>query len=393
MQGMPIEEKTDCTGCAACYCVCPSGCISMRADSEGFLYPIIDDKKCKNCGLCINVCTYVKEKIPKHKMMRMYGIKSNNETERYLSSSGGVFSLISREIIRRNGVVFGVAFDSNWKVIHTLINSEEDINRLRGSKYVQSNVLDTYSQAKKILTTGKLVYYSGTPCQIAGLRAFLDKDYDNLITQDLICHGVPSPEVWEKYINTVRKKHAIKQVLHRDKVLGWSRFSLTVEYENGKKLTEDLTENAFLRGFLCNLFLRPSCHNCRYKGKERISDITLADFWGCNHIEPSLYDEKGSSLVLVNTLKGHKLLDGVLSNTEWTIIDNNQVFDYNSAAIRSVRPHKNRDVFFERFRKQNNTEKLILSLIEDSLIKKNFRVKRRMIKGVLSKTKRRFIRI
>ena len=393
MQRLPVDYKKDCTGCAACYSACPFDCISMKPDSEGFFYPIIDDEKCKDCGICSNLCTLAKEKVPKNKIIRTYGIKSKNEEERYLSSSGGFFSLLSREIIRRNGVVFGAAFDNNWRVIHTQINCLKDISRLRGSKYVQSNVLDTYLEVKQALTAGKLVYYSGTPCQIAGLRAFLNKDYDNLITQDLICHGVPSPEVWERYINSVKKNKTIMQVSHRDKLLSWSRFSLTVEYENGKKFSEDLTENAYLRGFLCNLFLRPSCHNCLYKGEERVSDITLADFWGCNCIEPSLYDEKGSSLVFANTSKGHKLIDEVLAHTEWKTIDNIQVFDYNTAAIRSVSPHKNRDVFFERFREQNNTEKLILSLIDDSLIKKNFRVKRRIIRGELAKIKRRLIRI
>ena len=199
-----IKDKKDCCGCQACVTVCTKHCIAMQADNEGFLYPIVDKSACTNCGLCEKVCPVINQSEP-HKPLKVYAAKNKNEDIRRQSSSGGIFTLLAEKVINEGGVVFGARFNENWNVVHSWTDTKEGIAALRGSKYVQSTIGNTYNEAREFLKQGRKVLFSGTPCQIAGLKKFLRKEYNNLLTVDVVCHGVPSPLVWRKYLEEVRE--------------------------------------------------------------------------------------------------------------------------------------------------------------------------------------------
>ena len=218
-----ITEQVKCTGCSACANICPKQCISMVADLEGFLYPSVDTKECINCGLCEKICPILKKNPIKSDDIIAYAAMLNNTDIRLESSSGGVFTAIAESVIDKNGVVFGAELDENFNVIHTYVETKEELKKFRGSKYVQSVIGETYKRAKGFLDQGRFVLFTGTPCQIGGLYAYLNKDYDNLITQDLICHGVPSPMVWRKYLEFREDiSHAgVRRMSFRHKKYGW----------------------------------------------------------------------------------------------------------------------------------------------------------------------------
>jgi len=275
-----IIEKKNCSGCHACYSICPKQCIKMCEDEEGFWYPQIDKEQCVNCGACKKVCPVLKEYQPNPRG-KAYACINKDEGIRMKSSSGGIFTLLASAVIEQGGVVFGVAFDSDFSAFHTYVEDKTELEKLRGSKYVQSRIFDTYKKVKEYLDLKRIVLFSGTPCQIGGLKTYLGKEYDNLIMQDIICHGVPSPLVWQKYI-TLRETKAgskIGRTFFRHKKYGWKTYSVRFEFSNRTEYEQIFSKDLFMRAFLANLCLRPSCYNCHFKSKERESDITLADFW------------------------------------------------------------------------------------------------------------------
>ena len=348
-----IIEKKKCSGCHACYSICPKKCITMYEDEEGFWYPQIDKTHCIDCGVCRGICPALKEFHP-NPVGKAYACINKDENIRMKSSSGGVFTLVARAIIEQGGVVFGAAFDDDFSVCHIGIENEADLEKLRGSKYVQSKVSDAYTEVKKSLEAGRTVLFTGTPCQIGGLKAYLGKEYNNLVTQDIICHGVPSPIVWKKYVKYREKKASskVEKVFFRNKSTGWKTFSVEFKFENGKRYQRLFREDAFMRGFLSNLCLRPSCYNCHFKSRERESDITLADFWGIEKECAAMYDNKGTSLVLVNSEKGKKLFDKIGDELIFKEVEINPALEHNSAAYKSVsRPRKR-----EKFMKKVNTK-------------------------------------
>lgn len=308
-----ISDKAKCVGCHACYSSCPTGCLLMKEDKEGFLYPYVDEERCVNCGKCERVCPVLKRPVLHDFDEACFAAYSRNDEIRSNSSSGGAFSVFAEEVINSGGVVFGAAFDSKFQVHHVQVTSTEELVGIRGSKYVQSRIEDTYRAARAYLESGRKVYFSGTPCQIDGLNNYLSHEYDNLITQDIICHGVPAPFVWEKYLEQIKAnlQSDIKNITFRDKTLGWRRYCLKIDGENGMREMSNYLENPMMRAYLRDVCLRSSCYKCPSKGVKRSSDITLADFWNVSDYISGFDDDKGIDLIVCHSEKGCKLLETV----------------------------------------------------------------------------------
>lgn len=391
-----IKEKKDCCGCGACVQRCPKSCISMREDNEGFLYPEVDKEMCIDCGLCEKVCPVINQSKERQPLV-VYAAKHKDEQIRLASSSGGAFTAIAEPVIEEGGVVFGAKFDKDWSVIHDYTETKEGLAAFRGSKYVQSRIGESYKNAEAFLKTGRKVLFSGTPCQIAGLKRFLCKEYDNLLTVDFICHGVPSPGVWREYLKEETARQCggknsvlshpkdnlgdvrIENISFRDKRLGWKKFSfaltLSVPDGHGAKntvlLSEPLNENIFLRGFLANLYLRPSCHACPAKKFKSGSDVTIGDFWGVQNVMPEIDDDKGVSALMVNSLK----LDVCFRNSKikkWST-HYNSILRYNPSIEKSVKLSDKRECYFNKI-KRPFSEK-VYQLTKISILK---RIKRKI---------------
>jgi len=342
-----------CSGCRTCELLCPYNAIEMKEDARGFIYPNINKEKCIKCGLCVKRCPINNKEEEVDKVA--YAAYNKDEEERLKSSSGGIFSILARYILEKNGVVFGAAFDTEFNVRHICISRLEDIMLLRGSKYVQSDIGDSYKNAKKYLEEGKLVYFSGTPCQIEGLKAYISKEYTNLYTQDVICHGVPSPKVWKTYLKS--KKKDIYGVNFRAKEKNtWGDFDLKVEYKNSKEYINH-EKDEYMKLFLNNHILRESCYQCKFKKKNRASDFTLADFWGINNIDKSMNDEKGTSLIILNSDKAKRLIQEVSNQIVKKEVNLDDAIKYNLSMIKSV----NKGDKFERISRlieENREEEL-----------------------------------
>lgn len=351
-----ITDKRNCCGCAACVQRCPKQCISLKEDEEGFLYPFVDENICIGCGLCEKVCPVLHQPDTGRKPIAVYAAKNKDEEIRRNSSSGGVFSALAERTINEGGVVFGACFDDKWEVIHAYAETSEDLEKFRGSKYVQSRIGNTYKEAEEFLKSGRPVLFSGTPCQIAGLKLFLRKEYTNLLTVDIICHGVPSPSVWRKYLKEeiarqMRKmrlplRHPItdikiESISFRDKTLGWKKYSFALiitrtNYNGWKSVITFRTpndKNPYMRGFLENIYLRPSCFTCPAKCGKSNSDITIGDFWGIEHITPEIDDNKGVNCILINTKHG----EGFIADLSLTKYEASYdgICKYNESLIKS----------------------------------------------------------
>lgn len=261
---------------------------------------------------------------------------------RQASSSGGIFTALASHIIAQGGVVFGACFDDAFQVVHRKIETIEDLAACRGSKYVKSNLGDSYQQAQASLQQGVSVLFTGTPCQIAGLYAYLDRAYHNLYTHDFICHGVPRPTVWNRYLSHIQKEGAhLCQLSHRDKVEGWKRFSLSCGYDDGDYIHQTLDKDPYLQAFLTDLCLLPSCYHCPHKGLHRPADLTLADAWGAEHYAPHWDDDLGLSLILIHSPKGQSLLEAVAPHIAMEVVDIHQASRYNPSLTQSAPVHPN----------------------------------------------------
>lgn len=305
-----ILDKSKCCGCSACVQRCPKNCISFREDEEGFRYPIVNKEICIECGLCETVCPVLNSKEirkPKH----IYAAINPNETARLKSSSGGVFSMLAETIIEKGGVVFGVRFDEKWQAIHDYIETKEELKTFRGSKYVQSQILESYIQTQIFLEQGRLVLFSGTPCQIAGLKNFLHKEYNCLITVDVVCHGAPSPLIWREYLKFEIGYKTITDINFRNKEKNWRSSKLSIRSQNHKIVNEYVYKNKYMQWFLKNFSLRPSCFNCKARCGKSGSDIQLGDFWGINRCHPEFNSSLGVSLVLTYSDKGEQLFSSL----------------------------------------------------------------------------------
>lgn len=363
-----IARKEECTGCHACYNVCPKKCIDMKFDEEGFLYPSVDSDKCVECGLCEKVCPIIHTVEVENEPIAV-GCYNKDEKIRMNSSSGGIFTLISELVIQSGGVVFGAEFDENYNVRHNYVDNMEDLHKFRGSKYVQSTIGSSYYDAKQFLEQGRQVLFSGTPCQIAGLKRYLQKDYDNLICQDMVCHGVPSTYVWEHYKNFIANGKNIVGIKFRDKSTGWKTYSLQIDFDDGSSYKDIGNENSYIKGFVKDFYLRPSCYECKYKTLHRESDITLADFWGIEANVPELDDNKGTSLIFVNSDKGRECFEKIKENIIFKVVDIDRTVICNPSAIRASIYTKKKLTFYKIYKKEN-FDLLINKLMKESITKK-----------------------
>ena len=374
-----ITEKSNCCGCTACANKCPRNAIKMVEDDKGFLYPYIDRKKCINCGLCDKVCPIINKRKTEN-YPKAYAAINKDEKIRLNSSSGGIFSALANYILEEQGIIFGAAFSDDFLVKHIMIDNKDDLYKLRTSKYLQSSLGDIYKEVEKKLNEGKKVLFTGTSCQINGLYGYLNKIYENLYTQDIICHGVPSPKVWKNYLKYRQEKdlESPTKINFREKTIGWSLFSLLFQYEKGE-YNRSHKEDLFMQAFLRNACLRESCYNCSFKDKHRISDITLADFWGIQDVEPSMNDDKGTSLVIVNSKKGEELFEKIFNNIESKQVDFEKSIQHNPSMYMSVKKPKGYDDFF------NNLGKMEF----DKLVKKyTISNKKSIVKRMIRKIKR-----
>lgn len=348
---LQIENKALCCGCHGCAQVCPRGCITMTADEDGFFYPKVDKSRCIDCGLCQRVCPVLTAQADAgDKLPRAFAAMNRDETVRGESSSGGVFTLLAQHTLAQGGVVFGAAWDRDFQSVrHICVDTEAGLGKLRGSKYLQSTIGDCYCQAEAALNQGRKVLFSGTPCQIEGLRRFLRKPYENLLCTDLVCHGVPAPGVWRRYLEECQQaqKASVSGVSFRDKATGWKEYCVTLQFENGRKQSVPATREPYMAAFLRNACLRPSCARCRFKKKNRESDLTLADFWGIQQVCPRMDDDRGTSLVLIHTPAGEAAWEAIQKDLRMEPVDVEAALRENPSAVRASENHENRQAFLE----------------------------------------------
>ncbi len=367
---MNLAPQEYCTGCAACMQICHKAAIFMKEDKEGFLYPEIDNSICVNCGLCQKVCPVQLPSLPQNtsKDIQAYAAVNPNGAERLQSSSGGIFITLAKKVLAEQGVVFGAVFDENFEVHHTCARSLEELKPMLGSKYLQSRIENCFIEAEKLLKQQVKVLFSGTPCQIMGLKSYLRKDYNNLLTVDLICHGVPSPAVWRQYLREFCSKEKLEKITNvnfRNKCEGWRRFHLYTsgifqgkDSINAKNYFTFFGEDPYMRGFLSDIYLRPSCYNCHAKNGRSCSDITIADFWGIQNVLPSFDDDRGTTLLLVNSDKGKAAVSAVnIHKQDVQVVD---ALRHNSAYYVSAAPHPRRDYFFKKFKQGMPIDNLVL---------------------------------
>lgn len=333
-----IENKTDCCGCQACGDICHAEAISFHPDHEGFWYPEVDRNKCTDCHLCEKICPVLNIDALKHhnkSAPKVFGGYNKDIVIRFDSTSGGVFSLLAQAMYKQKGYVSGAIYTDDFKVVNFISDDKKDLRRLRSSKYVQSNAEGLYKRIKSLLESGEKVLACGSPCQMAALRSFLRKDYENLIIVDFLCRATNSPKVFEKYKESLESRYGSKIMAIKDKNKdhGWHSLARKVTFENGQVYYGEGHEDDYRRGYHANVFERPSCYECKFKGIPRISDITLGDFWGIGSVDPSLEQNLGTSLVMINSEKGEKYFDIISDKLVMKEFSLDDIVPGNSTAI------------------------------------------------------------
>lgn len=329
------KESKKCCGCTACAAACPREAINMKPDENGFLYPHINKELCVECGLCRRTCSFQNTPIAVEEPLSAYAVMNKSHLVLKASSSGGAFAALAGFVFEKGGIVFGCSYNQDMVPEHSYVSNPIDMKKLQGSKYVQSNINNSYTKAKQFLQEGKWVLFTGTPCQIAGLKAYLGKDYDKLITADLICHGVPSAAFFKDYIRYLEEKlnANILNIKFKDKSKGWGGYLEKVVYEkNGRfyKLLIPAISSYYLSYFLKGDILRESCYECKYAGGSRQGDFTLGDYWGVEKIHPEIQTKQGVSVLLINSKKAMSLVDKLQENLY--LINS----DYEKAKLQNV---------------------------------------------------------
>lgn len=389
-----IKNKQDCCGCTSCASACPKQCITMTADSEGFLYPVVDKTRCIDCHICEKKCPVLgREKVvatPKldkgevnrraiknaEYLPETYVCFLKDTALRQQSTSGGMFTALAQYVLKQDGVVCGVILDDKQRVIHSFAEKESELKKMRRSKYVQSNQIGVYQRIRDELQRGRIVLYSGTPCQVAGLKSYLGRKYDNLITVDVFCHGVGSPFYWEKYIQYVSKKmkSPVKEVHFREKTYGYNSACLAVYFQNGKSIHKGHDDDLYWTAFSKNYIYRPSCYACAFKTVNHVADFTIGDFWKAEQLPREFKDANGCSLVLCHSDMSLQIFCEINTNIEFATIDLEEALNINgghqSSMLVSV-PTKpiNREKFFSRM-ETNNIDELVKMFFPISLKKR-----------------------
>lgn len=361
-----FPEKKDCCGCSACEQTCPRKCLTMQVDNEGFLYPVLDKTCCVGCLQCEKACPVLCPYEGKEPQKTFAAINLQHDI-RMKSSSGGIFSLLAERTIDDGGVVFGARFDEHWRVIHSSTRCKKELSYFRGSKYVQSYIGDCYVEAKSLLDQNVPVMFVGTPCQIAGLNHYLKRSYNQLMTVDFICHGVPSPAVWQWYIeqqactlvrhrwiDRLRYCHKpvsiYKNIEFRNKENGWKQYHIVFETKcgNQEKISVFHQDSPYMRAFLGNFDLRPSCYHCVAKQGRSHSDITIADFWNVHRVIDGFDDDRGTSLVLINSFKGQQAFNSLGCRSQE--VNFKEAIQYNRAWCISYPENSRRSYFFQHYK-------------------------------------------
>lgn len=349
-----IKDKTKCCGCNACGDICNHNAITFKTDIEGFWYPEVDKEKCVDCGLCEKICPELHiDKLKKNdfdKPAHTIAAINKNMRVRWDSTSGGAFSAFADIMYAQGGYVSGAIYNEDFSVRNFISNKPEDLEKLRSSKYLQSKAEGLYKQIRDLLRKGEKVLACGTPCQMAALRSFLQKDYENLIIVDFICRGVNSPKVYRKYLDLLEKRYGGKVVYvkAKNKELGWRNLTRKVVFDNGKSYYGVFMDDDFRRGYHTNVFCRPSCYHCQYKGFPRIADITIADYWGIERIDKNLDNNIGTSMILLNSKKGIEYFEKAKDKFEWKETEFESILPGNIALRKAIaQPQINRKEFFK----------------------------------------------
>jgi coenzyme F420-reducing hydrogenase beta subunit len=349
-----ITNKKQCAGCTACESVCPKNAINLVDDEYGFSYPKVDDGLCVNCDLCDKVCPIINNNFLNNFSEPKSVLSWNKNDEiRKLSTSGGIFSLLADELLKENGHICGAVIDDDKKVKHVLISNNADISAIRKAKYVQSDLKGVFKQIKFLLSKGEKVLFSGTPCQVVGLKNYININYDNLLTIEVICHGVVSQKIFNRYLKSIEKHNnsKVKSVEFRNKDLGWQRYTNKIELDNGLIYQHERNVDEYMIGYLKHsLYIRPSCTECKFKGFPRVADITLGDFWGLEEIIPN-HDDKGVSAVLINSEKGEKYFDLLEDKLFQHEVQLDDVVQGNPSLVESTSLGKYSEFFYKKFEK------------------------------------------
>ena len=384
-----LNKHYKCTGCRMCAQICPVKAIDMKENEDGFFEPIINKEKCIKCGLCFKRCPQLNDAKIEEKIddPKVFAVKNKNVEEQKKSSSGGIFSVLARYVLENNGVVYGASFDEKFKLEHIRIDKKDDLYKLRGSKYLQSNTQNTFELAKKDLNNGVKVLYVGTPCQIAGLRNYLGKDYEDLLLVDLVCHGVPSQKLFDKYLTWLKKKNnsSIVEYEFRSKEKNSWGLNLKVKFESGKERCIPANLDPYYKAFLNGSTYRECCYNCKYAKIERVGDITIADYWGIEKEHPDFYDKNGVSAVIINTNSGFKVFENIKDEVEHIDTEIEKVKNRNNNLYKPTRRPNYRDIVY----KDINDEKFCEKLTQKLKFKKNIND---IIKNLVPKTFKRYIK-
>ena len=390
-----IQNKAACCGCNACGDVCAHHAISFKTDNEGFWYPEVDTEKCSNCGLCEKVCPIINIASLKHNDLQQsecHAAINKNIEVRFDSTSGGLFSAFAERVYKLGGYVGGAVFNEDFYVKQFISGNKEDLPALRSSKYLQSDAQGFYKSVRELLKSDNLVLVCGTPCQMAALRAFLRKDYDNLIIVDFICRGINSPKVFRSYLNYLEEKYNSKVVYFKakNKELGWRKLTSKVVFENGKILYDTRDTSYFTTGYLSTgVYSRPSCYECKFKGFPRIADITVADYWGAEKtVGKELDNDLGTSLVMLNSKKGMMFFDSVKPFIKEELIPFNSILKGNPALTKSLNsPLVNRDQFYNDLNnlpfKEVAEKYIVRSVDRSATYKRRIKNTLRFVKAVL----------
>lgn len=372
---LKTKRKETCNGCTACAYICPKKCIEMKSDDEGFIYPVVDESKCIHCGKCLTACSNTKEQ--NNKIVPIpYAIINNNENVLLNSTSGGVFYALLKELFsKQNAVCYGAAYDDNLVVRHMRAETLEDSLKFMGSKYVRSDIEGIYEKVKEDLKSNKKVLFTATPCETQGLYTYLKRDYDNLLTCDIICHSNPSPKVLAKYIKCLELQNntKVKKITFRSKSNGWSNPTPVIELESGRTFEETTYSKAFSRVMIS----RPCCSECVFTKPYKVADITIGDFWGVEKLTNIKDWNKGTSLVLANNKKGQVAVEALKGVTKYELDNSLDYFMYNHHAPE--KPHRNRDKFFKKL--DNTKDEEIINLINEMS-------KERLLRRIIKKFKK-----